>query len=60
MSPRDSNWTDVLTIFVLFFGISLLDALSSTHWWGAVFWLLMAIAFAFLASRRRASRRASR
>lgn len=39
-----------MTIFVVFFGISLLDAFASQNWWRAAFWL--AIAFVFLGASR--------
>ena len=34
-----------MTIFVLFFGVSLLDALWGGHWVRAAFWLGMGSAF---------------
>ena len=34
-----------LTVFVLFFGIALLDALRGGHWWRALFWLLIGALF---------------
>jgi hypothetical protein len=44
-----------LTIFVVFFGISLLDALWGGHWVRAVFWIGIGLAFwAFDRVRRRA------
>lgn len=42
------------TIFLLFFGISLLDALRGGHWVRAIFWLGIGLAFwAFDRMRRR-------
>lgn len=40
-----------LTIFLLFFGIALLDAIRGGHWLRVVFWLGIAAIF-FLADRR--------
>jgi len=40
-----------LTIFFLFFGIALLDALKGGHWPRVLFWLAVG-AFFFLADRR--------
>jgi uncharacterized membrane protein len=34
-----------LTIFILFFGISMLDAFASRNWWRSAFWLLIAVVF---------------
>ena len=34
-----------ITIFILFFGVSLLDALWGGHWLRAGFWLVMGAAF---------------
>ena len=34
-----------LTIFLVFFGISLLDALSGGHWLRGAFWILIGVAF---------------
>ena len=45
-----------LTIFVLFFGISLLDALAGGHWLRAGFWLAIGIVFWLLDRVRRARR----
>jgi hypothetical protein len=44
-----------LTIFILFFGVSLLDALWGGHWVRALFWIGMGLAFYALerAGRRR-------
>jgi hypothetical protein len=40
-----------LTIFILFFGIALLDAIRGGHWLRSIFWLCMGTLF-FLADRR--------
>lgn len=40
-----------LTIFALFFGIALLDAIRGGNWLRVAFWLAIAAAF-FLADRR--------
>jgi hypothetical protein len=37
-----------LTIFVIFFGISLLDALQGGNWVSIVFWIGLAAAFALI------------
>ena len=34
-----------MTIFILFFGISLLDALATRNWWRVGFWLLIGLVF---------------
>jgi hypothetical protein len=34
-----------VTIFILFFGISLLDALASRNWWRSAFWLAIGLVF---------------
>ncbi|MEX2154456.1 MAG: hypothetical protein WD825_14035 [Gemmatimonadaceae bacterium] len=34
-----------MTIFILFFGISLLDALATHNWWRAAFWLAIGLVF---------------
>ena len=39
---------DGLVIFLLFFGITLLDALAAGDWAGASFWLAVGVAFALL------------
>ena len=46
-----------LTIFVLFFGVALLDAIKGGNWIRIAFWLIMAAAF-LLADRRALARRA--
>jgi hypothetical protein len=43
-------------IFLIFFGVSLLDAIRGGPWYRALFWI--AIGFAFLAMDRRRIRRA--
>jgi hypothetical protein len=47
-----------LTIFFLFFGIALLDALRGGHWLQVVLWLVVGAGF-YLADRRDRARRAS-
>ena len=44
------------TIFLLFFGIALLDAVRGGEWLRVAFWLAIALVF-FLADRRQLSRR---
>lgn len=34
-----------MTIFVLFFGISVLDAFASLNWWRSAFWLAIGLLF---------------
>lgn len=46
-----------LTIFILFFGIALLDAIRGGHWLRIVFWLCVGTLF-FLADRRGQGNRA--
>jgi hypothetical protein len=49
-----------LTMFLLFFGIATMDALTARNWPRIVFWVAMAIAFAVLdriGQRRRVSSR---
>lgn len=48
---RPTTLGEHMTLFLLFFGVSLLDALSSRVWWRAAFWLAIAIIFALLAWR---------
>lgn len=46
-----------LTVFILFFGVALLDALGHGHWGRALFWVAMGAAFWVLdRARRRLSR----
>lgn len=33
------------TVFVIFFGIAMLEAFRDKNWWGAGFWVLMGGAF---------------
>ena len=42
-----------VTIFLLFFGISLLDALWNGHWVRAAFWMAIGLAFWWLDRTRR-------
>jgi cell division protein FtsW (lipid II flippase) len=44
-----------MTVFLLFFGIALLDSLRLRHWMSALFWV--AIAFVFFVSAREVRRR---
>jgi len=46
-----------LTIFILFFGIALLDAIRGGHWVRILFWLTIGAIF-FLADRRELAKRA--
>lgn len=39
-----------ITVFLLFFGVSLFDALASHNWWRSAFWL--AIGLVFLSASR--------
>lgn len=48
-----------LTIFILFFGISVLDAIRGGHWLRILFWVAMAAGF-FVADRRQMAKRAPR
>ena len=51
------SWPGV-TMFLLFFGIATMDALSSRNWLRIVFWVAMGVGFAFLdwwGQRRRTS-----
>ena len=38
-----------ITIFLIFFGVSLLDAFSGGHWLRAAFWLVIGVLFWALA-----------
>ena len=42
-----------ITIFLLFFGLSLLDAFWGGHWVRALFWIGMGLAFVALDRSRR-------
>ena len=35
----------VMTVFLIFFGVSLLDSVRRGHWWVALFWVAMATVF---------------
>jgi len=53
------SWPGI-TMFLLFFGIATMDALTSRNWFRIVFWIAMAIAFAaldYMGQRRRMSSR---
>lgn len=41
------SWPGI-TMFLLFFGIATMDAFTSRNWLRIVFWVLMAVVFAFL------------
>jgi hypothetical protein len=41
-----------VTVFLIFFGISLLDAIWSRHWLGAFLWLTFGLLFLRADSRR--------
>lgn len=58
---RRLTLSENMTVFVLFFGMSLLDALALRVWWRAAFWLAIAAIFGVMAWRgqRRPSTRAS-
>ena len=46
-----------LTIFILFFGIALLDAIRGGHWLRVLFWLAIGTLF-YLTDRRGLAKRA--
>lgn len=51
------SWPGV-TMFLLFFGIATMDALTSRNWFRIAFWVAMGVAFALLdrwGQRRRVS-----
>ena len=53
------SWPGI-TMFLLFFSIATMDALTSRNWFRIVFWIAMAIAFAaldYMGQRRRMSSR---
>lgn len=54
--PKPSTSTNI-TIFALFFGISLLDALASRNLWRSAFWLAIGALFVIMGrvGRNRAS-----
>jgi hypothetical protein len=37
-----------VTIFIIFFGIGLLDSIKELNVWRSVFWILMGVLFLFL------------
>jgi len=45
-----------MTVFLLFFGFSLLDALKYGNWLAAIFWLAMGVLFMGLGFRGSSSR----
>ena len=45
-----------LTIFILFFGIAVLDAIRGGHWLRILFWVGIGVLF-FLADRRQLAKR---
>ena len=49
---RPLSYQNTLAIFVLFFGVSVLDAFASGEWPRIAFWVLIAVAFALLAIRK--------
>jgi len=55
--PGEAPMRTNLTIFILFFGIALLDAIRGGHWLRILFWLGIG-AFFFWADRRQLARRA--
>ena len=48
--PRNSS---VFAIFIIFFGISLLDAVRDGHWLSAVFLLSVGVVFLILGSHNK-------
>jgi len=42
---------EAMTIFVIFFGITLIDAVTTAEWWRAAFWISIAGAFWALSRR---------
>ena len=54
MRQPSLSMSNALTIFVLFFGIALLDALKFGHWWTASFWVAIGGVFVALGARGRA------
>jgi hypothetical protein len=42
-------------VFMLFFGLALLESIVSRRWWTAIFWIV--VLFLFLAMTRRPARR---
>lgn len=39
------------TIFLLFFGMALLEAITSTRWWLALFWVVIGLLFLVMSRR---------
>lgn len=52
---RQPTVSENMTVFLLFFGVAVLDALASRVWWRVAFWAAIALLFAVLAwtGRRR-------
>lgn len=48
------SMTTTMTVFLLFFGLSLLEALKYRSWLAAFFWIAVAVAFLVLGARGRA------
>ena len=51
---RASSLQRGFIIFILFFGVSLLEAVEGAHWLSVVFWLAIGTAFVVLDNRRKA------
>jgi hypothetical protein len=53
---RQPTFGENMTVFLLFFGVAVFDALASRVWWRVAFWAAIAALFAILAwaGRRRA------
>ena len=54
MRQPSLSMSNALTIFVLFFGIALLDAIALRLWWIALLWVAIGGVFVALAARGRA------
>lgn len=54
MRQPSLSMSNALTIFVLFFGIALLDAIALRLWWTALLWVAIGGVFVALAARGRA------
>ncbi|MGZ8559471.1 MAG: hypothetical protein ACXWWC_14100 [Chitinophagaceae bacterium] len=39
------------TIFLLFFGIALLDSIQTQNWWMVIFWISIGLAFILMENR---------
>ena len=50
---RTTPVAESLTVFALFFGLALLDAVQRRTWWTAAGWLAVGVAFVVLARRGR-------